>query len=83
MRFQVEVDKERCTACAKCYTVDIEHFESDAVGKSRVRGGTINSKSVGNFNGKLTQVHEAEFSCPVRAIKVIWESELMPGYPTL
>jgi len=62
--------------------IDIEHFESDPIGKSSVRGGTINGKSVGSFNdGKLTQVHEAEFSCPVRVIKVIWESELMPGYP--
>ena len=84
MRFQVEIDRERCIACGKCFTIDVEHFESDAAGKSRVRGGTSNGNSVGSFSdGKLTKVHEAEFACPVGAIKVIWESELMPGYATM
>ncbi len=86
MRFQIEVNTKKCIACTKCYTLDKEHFESGAEGKARVRGGAINrySVSVGNFSdGKLIIVHEAEFSCPVSAIKVIWESELMPSYPTI
>jgi len=84
LRFQVEIDGERCIACGKCFTIDIEHFESDAAGKSRVRGGISNGKSVGSFNDdKLIKVHETEFACLVGAIKVIWESELMPGYATM
>jgi ferredoxin len=85
LKFQVEVDREKCAACGKCYTIDALHLERDEDGKARVRGGVlINGKSAGNFgDGKLILIHEAEFACPVGAIKIVWESELMPGYPTI
>jgi ferredoxin len=84
MKFQVEIDNKKCVACAKCYTIDREHFENTCDGKAKIRGGINNETYKGNFgDGKLLLVHEAESACPVSAIKIIWESELWPEYPNI
>ena len=71
MKFRVEVNREECIACATCYTLDPGHFEADAEGKSKVKGGTTNGKSEGNFDDeKSNDAQEAELSCPVNVIKV-------------
>jgi len=71
LKFKVEVDREGCIACATCYTLDPDHFESDSEGKSKVKGGTSNGKSTGTFDDdKLSIAQEAESSCPVSVIKV-------------
>ena len=49
MKFQVEVAREGCFAWAACHTLDPAHFEADAEGKSKVKGGTSNGKSEGRF----------------------------------
>jgi ferredoxin len=71
LKYQIEVNREDCIACATCYTLDPDHFESDAEGKSKVRGGISNGKSTGSFDDdKITLAQEAEASCPVSVIKV-------------
>jgi ferredoxin len=58
-------------ACATCYTLDPDHFESDSEDKSKVRGGVSNGESTRSFDDeKITQAQEAENSCPVSVIKV-------------
>ncbi len=72
MKFQIEIDREGCIACAMCYTLDPAHFEADMEGKSKVIGGASNGKSEGSFDdGKIKDAQEAELSCPVSVIKVI------------
>jgi ferredoxin len=69
--YRIEIDREGCIACASCYTMDPEHFESDADGKSRVVGGTSNGRSTGGFNdSKVVEAEAAASSCPVSVIKV-------------
>ncbi len=71
MKFHIEVDREGCIACTNCYTLDPAHFEADEEGKSKVKGGTSNGKSEGNFEDEgLKIAQEAELSCPVSVIKV-------------
>lgn len=71
MKFQIEVNREECIACASCYTLDSDHFESDEEGKSKVRGGISNGKSTGSFDdNKMALAQEAESACPVSVIKV-------------
>ncbi len=71
MRFQVEVNREDCIACANCYTIDPGHFESDNEGKSKVLGGTSNGKSAGTFDDeKMSDAKMAEEMCPVSVITV-------------
>jgi ferredoxin len=71
LRFQIEVNREVCIACASCYTLDSAHFKADDEGKSKVRGGISNGKSTGSFDDdKITIAEDAENACPVSAIKV-------------
>jgi len=71
LKFQIEVNREDCIACASCYTRDSYHFESDDEGKSKVRGGISNGKSTGSFDDdKIAIAEDAESACPVSAIKV-------------
>jgi len=71
VKFKIEIDREGCIACATCYTLDPNHFEADADGKSKVVGGSSNGKSEGSFDDeKLKEAQEAELSCPVSVIKV-------------
>jgi len=71
LRFRITVDREGCIACTNCYTIDPDHFESDSEGKSKVKGGTSNGKSIGTFDDdKMSNSQEAELSCPVSVIKV-------------
>jgi ferredoxin len=71
LKFQIEVNREDCIACASCYTLDSDHFEGDDEGKSKVRGGISNGKSTGSFDDdKMTIAQDAESACPVSAIKV-------------
>ena len=62
MKYQIEVNREECIACATCYTLNPDHFETDAEGKSKVRGGVSNGKStVSVDDDKMTLAQEAEF----------------------
>jgi len=71
LKYFIEIDREGCIACATCYTIDPEHFESDSEGKSKVVGGTSNGKSTGSFEDQLiSQAEAAESSCPVSVIRV-------------
>lgn len=71
MKYVIEINRDECIACATCYTIDQEHFEGDAEGKSKVRGGKSNGKSTGNFDDELlNDAQMAESSCPVSVIKV-------------
>ncbi len=72
MKYQIEVDREGCIACATCYSIDPNHFESDPEGKLKVKGGKGNGKSTGSFDdNKLTDAETAASSCPVSVIIVI------------
>ncbi len=71
LKYQIEVNREGCIACASCYTIDPEHFEGDAEGKSNVKGGTTNGKSTGTFDDELmVQAQAAADACPVSVITV-------------
>jgi ferredoxin len=71
VKYQIEVNRDDCIACASCYTVDSIHFESDSEGKSNVVGGTTNGKSVGTFEDeKISEAQAAADSCPVCVITV-------------
>ena len=71
LKFQIEINREDCIACASCYTLDSDHFESDDEGKSKVRGGISNGKSTGSFDDdNMTLAQDAENSCPMSIIEV-------------
>ena len=71
MKYKIEIDREGCIACASCYTIDPEHFESDSEGKSRVIGGVGNGRSAGTFDdAKNENAKTAADSCPVSVIMV-------------
>ena len=71
MKYQIEVDREGCIACATCYSLDPNHFESDPEGKSKIKGGASNGKSTGSFDdNKMTDAETAASSCPVSVITV-------------
>lgn len=71
MKYQIEVNREDCIACASCYILDPGHFEGDSEGKSKVIGGTGNGKSSGTFDDdKMVEAQTAADSCPVSVITV-------------
>ena len=71
LKFQVEVNREDRIACGSCYMLDIDHFESDEEGKSKVKGGISNGKSTGDFeDDKMALAQDAESSCPMSVITV-------------
>ncbi len=71
MKYQIEVNREGCIACASCYTLDPGHFESTEDGRSKVIGGTVNGKSTGQIDDeKMTEAQAAADACPVSVITV-------------
>ncbi len=71
MKYQIEVNREGCIACASCYTLDPGHFESSEDGRSKVIGGTVNGKSTGQIDDeKMTEAQAAADACPVSVITV-------------
>jgi ferredoxin len=71
MKYEIHVNREDCIACASCYTIDPQHFESDSEGKSKVIGGASNGESTGSFDDeKITDAQAAADACPVSVITV-------------
>ncbi len=71
MKYQIEVDREKCIMCGNCYSTDSTHFESSDEGKSKVIRGTSNGKSTGSFDDdKIAEAKVAADACPVQAITV-------------
>jgi len=71
LKYNVDVDREKCIACGNCYSTDPAHFDHTDDGKSRVVGGTVNGKSTGSFDDDNTEDAEAAAdACPVQAITV-------------
>jgi ferredoxin len=72
VKYKIEIERDGCTACGTCYSLDPTHFEPDDEDKSTVVGGeTDASKSSGVFDDdEIETAREAEDSCPVAVITV-------------
>jgi ferredoxin len=72
VKYKIEIERDGCTACGNCYSVDPAHFEPDDDGKSTVIGGkTDDTSSSGVFDDdEIENAREAEDSCPVSVITV-------------
>jgi len=72
VKYKIEIEREACTTCGTCYSIDPSHFEPDEEGKSTVVGGETDSDvSSGVFDDDEIEVaREAEDSCPISVITV-------------
>jgi len=71
LKYQIEVDREKCITCGNCYGTDPTHFESTDERKSKVVHGTSNGKSAGSFDdNRIADAKATAGACPVQAITV-------------
>ncbi len=71
MKYHIEIDRAGCIACGTCYAIDPVHYESSEDGKSRVVGGTSNSKAIGDLDDdKIEDAKTAALACPVSVITI-------------
>lgn len=71
-KYTIEVQKDQCTACGTCYSLDPDHYETDDEGYANVVGGeSTDDLSKGSFDdGNLGDAQEAAESCPEQIITV-------------
>jgi ferredoxin len=72
VKYKIEIERDGCTACGTCYSIDSTHFEPDEEGKSTVFGGEtdVNASSGVFEDDEIENAREAEDSCPVSIITV-------------
>jgi ferredoxin len=72
VKYKIEIEREECTRCGNCSSIDPTHFEPDEEEKSIVVGGETDANiSWGVFDDdEIETAREAEDSCPVSIITV-------------
>ena len=71
-KYTIEIQKDQCSACGTCYSLDPDHYEGDDEGYAQVIGGkTTPQLSKGTFNDDdMANAQEAADSCPEQIIIV-------------
>ena len=71
-KYTIEIQRDQCTACGTCYSLDPDHFEGDDEGYATVIGGeTTEALSKGSFDDDMMDAaQDAAESCPEQIISV-------------
>ena len=71
-KYAITIQKDQCTACGTCYSLDPDHYEGDDDGYAVVIGGeTTADLSKGSFDDDdMDAAKDAAESCPEQIISV-------------